>query len=265
MLWTSGTDIFVYGEIGNDGEYDGAIQPSDFARELEALAGERRINVHIHSGGGSVFGGIAMGNAIANMRLLGKTITAYIDGAAFSIASVIPLYSSKVYMHESGLLMVHLPTVGSAGGNAAELAKLIVAIEKATDQIVQMYVKKTGKSEKVIRDLMEKETWFTADEAKDFGFVDEVLTEKPRLAACCTIDHLNYSVPKEKRDAARRPVDKLIRTVLRETLAIEQGEANDDSLSNAIVAAESLTHKGGVTEQDLRIVASALERVQAFR
>ena len=120
-------EILLYGFIGNWKDTDSKQFISDF-KKLEAA--HNQINVRINSGGGDVFEGITIYNALKNST---ATIHIYIDGVAASMASVIALAGSKIFMSRYAQLMIHRVS-GSANGDADKLretASLMDELEKS--------------------------------------------------------------------------------------------------------------------------------------
>jgi len=99
----------------------------------------------------------------------------YIDGVGASIASIIALAGDKVYMAETAQYMIHKP-MAFGGGNSDELLKLVDMLDSLENQLVNIYRKKTGIDAFEIEQMLRNETWFTAEEALESGFVDEVIT-----------------------------------------------------------------------------------------
>ena len=164
-------DVYIYGEIGYE------VDAKDFIDEIKALDG-KPFNLHINSVGGFVFEGQAIYTTIQNYK--GK-VTAYIEGVAASMASIIALAADEVHMSENSLYMIHDPIVG-VYGNKAELNKKIELLNIIKEQMVNIYTKKTGLEASQVIDLMSAETWFNAEEAKEAGFVDVVM-EAVKVAA----------------------------------------------------------------------------------
>lgn len=95
-------DIYIYDEIGYWG-----VTAKQFVANLKALGDITHINLHINSPGGDVFDGIAIFNALKHH---GASITAYIDGLAASMASVIAMVGNPVIMPENTMMMIHYPS-----------------------------------------------------------------------------------------------------------------------------------------------------------
>src|SRR5690606_11576839 len=70
--------------------------------------------------------------------------------------------------------MIHQPMI-SVYGNADELRDIAAVLDKVRDTIIAVYREKTGLDDETIAELMRDETYMTAQEAKDWGFVDEVV------------------------------------------------------------------------------------------
>jgi len=92
-------------------------------------------------------------------------------------------------MSENSLYMIHDPLVG-VYGNKQELDKKIELLNVIKEQMVNIYTNKTGLEESLIVDMMSKETWFTAEEAKEAGFVD-VVQEAVKVAATYDLSAYN--------------------------------------------------------------------------
>lgn len=143
---------------------------------IEAInqAGDvQTLNVHINSPGGDVFEGRAIMAALSAFR--GKTV-AHIDSLCASAATSIALACNEIRMAEGAFFMIHNAS-GLAWGDKTELRNTADVLEKIEGAIVNDYTSRTGKPEQEIRDKMQAETWFTAQEALEYGFIDSI-TEK---------------------------------------------------------------------------------------
>ena len=155
------------------GTYDDCISAQQFVKELKTLElANSKVNLRINSGGGSVYEGIAIFNAIRNSRC---EIDCYIDGIAASMASLIAMACKKVYMSKYARLMTHLPS-GGAWGNAAELRTTADELDALTATAVLMYKGKTGLNDADVtaKFLNGKDSWFSAAEAKKAGLIDDI-------------------------------------------------------------------------------------------
>lgn len=160
-----GAHVYVYDVIDS---YWGAS--AEALVSALASAGEKTVHMHINSPGGDVFEARAMAAAIVGHA--GKVI-AHIDGVAASAATYLALAASEVRMTEGGLFMVHNSWT-MAMGNRTELRDTANLLEKIDGTIAADYARKTGASAEQVSAWMDAETWFTAQEALDAGFIDAI-------------------------------------------------------------------------------------------
>ena len=160
-------DLYLYGDIvsGWWGKWeDEDTYPAEI-RDFLQSAGGRDINVHINSGGGSVFAGMAIYNLLAHYS---GTVTAYVDGMAASIASVIALAADRTVMRTGSVMMIHKPALVMMGVyNADELMKLASDIDAVQRCIMQVYEKHGKIDTSEIEEKVNAETWLPAEEAAE--------------------------------------------------------------------------------------------------
>lgn len=161
-------EVLIYDTIGAG--WLGGISAQDFAKDIKALGDVEEINVRINSEGGNVFDGVTIYNTLVSHK---ARITVDIDGLAASIASIIAMAGDTVRIAENAMFMIHDPWIVAAG-NSADLREQADLLDKVRDQLVLTYKNRSNADEKTIGDLMTAETWMTAQEAFDYGFVDEV-------------------------------------------------------------------------------------------
>ena len=209
-------EIFIYEEIGEDFWTGGGITAKNFQKELAEIKASQ-IDLHINSPGGLVFDGITIFNLLKNHP---ANVTTYIDGLAASIASVIALAGDKVVMAENALFMIHKAS-GMVMGTSDDMRDFAEKLDKVNGSIATTYMGKTKKEEAEINDLMAAETWMTAAEAYDFGFVDEIAGEAD-MAACAKFvpvmakagfQHIPGSIQARKEKPTAREAEKALRDV----------------------------------------------------
>lgn len=188
-------EIFIYSDIGYDW-WENKSTAQLFAEELKNLGDVSSIDLHINSNGGDVFDGQAIHTLIKNHK---GFVTAYIDGLAASIATVIAMGADKVIMPKNAMMMIHNAWTGLYG-NANDLRKMADDLDHINDTIVHTYLAKVKDKtdEATIRDLMNKESWLNAEECLSLGLCDEV-SEPVKMAACLTKEqaHKFKNAPKE--------------------------------------------------------------------
>ena len=167
-------------EIDVIGEFDGwDVDDKNFAEVLHSLQPDASLSITLNSPGGSV----DIATSIYNMLKTHKgPVNIRVTGWACSAATVITsLPNAHVTMGSGTLLMVHNPWLVSVGDHH-ELRRKAAITEKVADSIASIYVQKTGKTLDEIRELMDSETWYTAEEAVANGFADSV-DESEQVAA----------------------------------------------------------------------------------
>ena len=173
--------LTIYGYIEEVSLWGDEITPQTFKEELDACSGP--LDVFINSGGGDAFAGHAIYNILK--RYEGET-TVYIDGLAASIASVIAMAGDRIVMPANALMMIH-DAWGGASGNADAHRAFAETLDTLDATIAQVYADRSGGEAQTFAEWMDAETWFTAEEAKAAGLVDEV-EENKKIAARLTGD-----------------------------------------------------------------------------
>lgn len=178
-------DVMIYGEICDDWwkltEAD--ISATDFDKLLKdaRAKGVKNLNVRINSPGGDVNQAIAIRTILMNSGM--EEIGISIDGMCASAATLIAcLPGARVTMTEGGEYMIHNPKSG-AWGEAKDLEAMAKRLRNTEADSASIYARRSGQSEETIRGWMNAETWMTAKEALERGFVDTVLYAEPIVAA----------------------------------------------------------------------------------
>ena len=162
--------IDIFGEIVGEKWFDEETSATSFRDALKELGDVSTINLSINSGGGSVFDGIAIYNMLKSHK---ATVNVYVEGLAASIASVIAMAGDTITMRSGSMMMVHMPWTLSQG-NAEEMRKTADTLEKMGDNIVDIYSERTGITSDEIRNIMNDETWLSAEEAVEQGWATKL-------------------------------------------------------------------------------------------
>ena len=173
IVETNQKELVITGPISTESWWGDEATPSQLRQELAEFTGNELI-VSLNSGGGDVFAGLEMYNAL---RELDATVTIRVDGLAASIASIIAMAGDTIIMSPGSLMMIHRPSV-FAGGNIDDLDKAKEILLKIEDSITPIYAERSGLSIEKIAEMLEVETWMTADEAVELGFADEAIHNK---------------------------------------------------------------------------------------
>jgi hypothetical protein len=113
-------------------------------------------------------------NAIASHKGI---VTTRVEGLAASMASVIAVSGKKVQAYENTMVMIHNAWT-FAMGNQYDMRDTADLLEKIDGNILDAYQNKSKKGKKAIAEMMKATSWMTAKEAKDHGFIDEIVTGK---------------------------------------------------------------------------------------
>ena len=202
-------DLCFFGDINSEslGEwqkyYPEDKAPSDVKDFLDQLENVSKINVHINSGGGSVFGGIAIYNML---KRFDAEITVYVEGLAASIASVIAMAGDKIVIPANAQMMIHKPS-SIAWGNADEMRKEADILDGCQKVILNTYMQhvKEGVTEDTINDLINAETWKNGVEWQEY-FDIEVSESSQAVAAASDFYDAYKHTPKNL--AAKQETDE---------------------------------------------------------
>ncbi|MEB7507172.1 head maturation protease, ClpP-related [Staphylococcus xylosus] len=196
-------EIYIYGDIVSSKWDETDVTAVDFKNELNQLGDVSEIDVHINSAGGNVF----EGHAIYNMLKMHKAkVNIYVDALAASIASVIAMSGDTIFMHKNSFMMIHNSWIMTLG-NSKDLRQTADLLDKTDQSSNNAYLDKaTNLSEAELKQLLEAETWLTADEALEKGLADEILGAS-EIAASISKD--SYQMFKHVPENIEKDVDKI--------------------------------------------------------
>lgn len=171
--------IYLYGEIEPTylniwGDLLESKTSAEYIRKAIEKAGEiEGIEIYINSLGGFVDEGVSIYNLLKRQSV---PVTAYIDGMACSIASVVAMAADKIVMPSNTTMMIH-HAVGGCYGNAKEHRELATQLDKISEASTNSYLVHAGDklTRETLEPLLNAETFLTAQEAFDIGLCDEIL------------------------------------------------------------------------------------------
>ncbi len=169
-------EIDVRGDIiGNDDkwiydwmEWDSTC-PDDVKSALQTMPAGEKLIVNINSGGGSVMAG----QEIYSLLHGRQDVEIHIQSLAGSAASVIAM-ANTCKMSPVATIMIHNVSMSRASGDYHDMQKNAEILKTMNSALAEAYVAKTGKTKDEILKMMDKETWITASQALEMGFIDEV-------------------------------------------------------------------------------------------
>lgn len=248
-------EIKVYGDIGDNFWKDEEDKSVTSVADLEKFLTENKnlatIDIYINSNGGNVFDGIAMYNMLKRHKAYKRV---YIDGFACSIASVIAMVGNKVVMPKTSMMMIHNPWT-IAMGNAEELRKIADDLDMMGDVIKNAYMSKVNIGEDKLSELMNAESFLTAEQCFEYGFCTQVGDETDgsvqavetalnqyenlyanKLANLESIKNAIKSIDETKSEEVAQEVE----TLLTETLDEEVIDVKDEVIETEEIAEEEV-------------------------
>lgn len=176
----SGNEIYVEGVLldARDSWLDGIkgfFSPNAFRKAMDQTDGD--ITLYIDSPGGSVFGAANMLSQVIKARKDGKKVNAVITGQCSSAATYFLMDVDSAAISKTGFVMVHRASA-LAMGNYKDLEQVVEVLQKFDQQYIDQLADLTGKKAAEVESAVDKETWFTAQEALDYGLVQELYTSK---------------------------------------------------------------------------------------
>lgn len=194
-------NIFIYGEIGKD------VTIESVRKQIDSAASN--YDVHISSIGGDVFEGYTIYNLLLKT---GKPIRVIVEGLCASIATLIAS-AGTIHMSRTAQFMIHNPQV-SMSGDAYQLRAVAGQLDKIKSQLIEVYLKKTGLSKEKLWDMYDRETWLTAEEAKNLGFID-VIQEPLKAVATADVNKFNYNMDNNETKSILTRIEKMLSNIFK--------------------------------------------------
>jgi ATP-dependent Clp protease, protease subunit len=144
---------------------------------LEADNPKKEVSMYINSPGGVVTSGMAIYDT---MQFVRTPVSTLCIGQAASMGSLLLAAGAKDlrFALPNARIMVHQPS-GGFQGQATDIMVHAQEILNLKKRLNEIYVKHTGQTLKKIEDALERDTFLTADMAKDFGIIDKVIDKRP--------------------------------------------------------------------------------------
>lgn len=163
--------LTIYGVIG-DSWWDDSTSAADIDNALKTV-GSNDLVIHLNSPGGDAFDGIAIYNRLKNHP--GKK-TIHVDGWACSAASVIAMAADDLIMGAGSMIMIHEAST-IVWGTKNGFRKEADLLEKLEDGLIDIYMTKANIERDEIKNMVDNETWFSANEAVTIGFATSTATK----------------------------------------------------------------------------------------
>jgi len=286
-------ELLLYGNISSETWWGDEITPQQFANDLSAQGG-KDIHVRINSPGGDVFAAHTISNLLQSYT---GDVTVYIDGLAASAATIIIPAGKKCIMPSNAVMMIHNPAVGLCGYYAADdMVKMSKDLGIIKQSIMNAYKTKCNLDDDQLSQLMDDETWLTADMAKQYGFADEIEVEEVEAVmkggktfingigmdlsklknSQAALKILNIAVPKQKKkeademafttiDDLRKEKPDLVNQITQEAIIAERNrnealDALDSSENQAVHEIINDAKKNGKTADEVKNVVDIIKK-----
>ena len=147
---------------------------------LEQEGHEKPVTVFINSPGGEIFSGFAIFDML---NFIACPVTTIVTGFAASMASILSMAADKGrrFAMPQAKIMIHQPLLMGYQGRASECEIQAREILKTRDHLVKLYSEQTGKSREEIKKALDRDNWFTAEEALEYGLLDKVVHSRSEL------------------------------------------------------------------------------------
>ena len=226
----------IFDQIGEDWFGGSGVSAKAFSQAMQDV-GPGPLVVEINSPGGNVWDGLAIYNMLRGRQ---APVTTRVVGIAASIASIIALAGDTVEIADAALIMIHDPS-GMVAGSSEDMRKMADALDQHAEVLAGIYRKKTGRSIESIRAVMKAETWFTADEAIQFGLANRHTDEQMSIAACWHPRAVTKTAPETVKSNLRRGLEQYA-----------EGLAGDGLEKQTVLDAEALVAGEAPTEDKVR-------------
>ena len=194
-------EINMYGEVVDKHPVDywtgqpvegNFIAVNDFLKDLDGMKTKDNIIVHINSVGGDLYAGISIYN---RLKALPANVTTINDGLAASAGSIIFQAGNTRKVNAGSNIMVH-QAMGLLIGyyQTNDLKQIIKQLEAGNKAAANIYAEASGREFEAMKNMVDKETWLTGQEAVDAGLADEVIDSEVPISMSLTADKTHLLV-----------------------------------------------------------------------
>lgn len=200
-------------------EYESCC-PADVKNVIAELTDENEeLKVIINSPGGDVQAGQEIYSILKGIK---NHVTVEVQSIAASAASMVAMAGDNVRMSPVSLLMIHNASTCTSG-DYRDMQHTADVLQTVNTAIMQAYIAKTGKTEDELKDMMDRETWLTANQCLENGFADEIIKdEKQSIITNAMIGRLSVT-------------DEMIARVKAEKAAKDAADASAEAEKAAIL------------------------------
>lgn len=234
--------VYIIGQIGSDEKTKG-VELHDVVSKVESMANFDNIFVHLDSAGGFVH----VGDAIADYLGTKTNVSTIAENTCMSITTKIHLCvpKEKRFVQEGCKYLIHNPLFTNVSGNADELIKMAEDLKPTQNELVKMYVSKTGLSKEAVVGLMNQESFISEEQLIEMNFASKILP-KMELKAVAFYNAENKNNNKNENFMSNFKVTAL--TMFAKAMNVDLKELIKDENNGREAKALIIETDGGVLE-----------------
>ena len=169
--------VYFYSNVGEKEVFELVKLLRSMDVEMQALSLRLGIDaipiqLHIHSGGGDLFSGLA---AIDTISTLKTPIHTYVQGSVASAATLMSVCGSKRYMYKNSLMLIHQISTSMLYGKYHEFLDEVENQNMLMDKVKEIYMDKTKLKEEELDEMLQHDLWLNAEKCLELGLIDEIL------------------------------------------------------------------------------------------
>ncbi len=148
---------------------------------MERASDSKPIYMYINSPGGEVHSGFSI---FDTTRFIKPNVITIVSGLAASMGSIIALCAKKEhrFAFPNAKFLIHQPSVaGGMGGSVSDIEIHAKDLIDTKNMIIELYAKETGNKTDVIKKALDRDHWMTPNQAKEFGLISKVITNRDEL------------------------------------------------------------------------------------
>lgn len=177
QILSSAYTLYLYGEVNNELAKYVVEKLAEFRKQWTENGipeSEREVVVRINSPGGVITDGYAI---LDNLKALGVNVITVAEGCAASMGAFLLGVAGTKGLRlafPNSEILIHQP-LGGAQGQATELQIIVARMQAVKSRINYLLAEATGKSPQEIETATDRDNYLTAQKARDFGLIDEII------------------------------------------------------------------------------------------
>ncbi len=169
--------VYFYSNVGEKEVFELVKILRSMDIEMQALSlrlGIKQIPIelHIHSGGGDLFSGLAAIDTIQNMK---TPIHTYVQGSVASAATLMSVCGSKRFIYKNSMMLIHQISTSMMYGKYNEFLDEVENQNLLMEKIKNIYKEKTNLDDETLDEMLSHDLWLNAEKCLELGLVDKIL------------------------------------------------------------------------------------------